>query len=228
MNKLPVERILECSDEENSLISQVLPQGLNADTDEIDSVFSLCEGLIPKDRIKSGRDTIRKFEQGVVARLMNQFIVGCLATDFKNRLMWSHYADSHKGFCVEYDFSQVNPDLTDNLPLPIIYSTQRPQIPWEAVFEHTPESMKKATNHIVEALLTKDEAWVYENEWRILIQGDSGKPLPMPPITCIYLGYNMNKVNRGKIIKLAKSKGIPVKQMKVDRGKFELHAEEIK
>jgi hypothetical protein len=27
-----------------------------------------------------------------------------LSKDYKNELLWAHYADSHKGFCIEYNF----------------------------------------------------------------------------------------------------------------------------
>ena len=30
--------------------------------------------------------------------------------------MWSHYADSHKGFCIEYDYSQVDEETLNKLP----------------------------------------------------------------------------------------------------------------
>ena len=42
-------------------------------------------------------------------------------------LMWAHYADSHKGFCVEYDIptpDEHNINLLQNL-LPVIYSDER-------------------------------------------------------------------------------------------------------
>ena len=37
--------------------------------------------------------------------------------------------------------------------------------------------------------------------------------------------YSIEKENRDKVIAIAKERNIPVKQMKVDRGAYDLHAE---
>ena len=75
--------------------------------------------------------------------------------------------------------------------------------------------------------MVKDIAWAYENEWRILIDAKQNPNIKMPKITCIYLGVNISQTNRNKILKLAKQLSIPVKQMKVDRGEYDLHAENL-
>lgn len=141
--------------------------------------------------------------------------------------MWSHYSDAHKGYCIEYDFSGTDSYTMEHLPLPIVYSTERVQIPWKAAMDNTPQNIEEANTQIMTGLLTKDNAWEYENEWRIMLPATADPILKMPPVTCIYLGANINKQNRGRILKIAKAKGVPVKQMTVDRGEYELHAEQI-
>ena len=49
----------------------------------------------------------------------------------------------------------------------------------------------------------------------------------MPPISCIYLGANIENDNKIKIMNIAKKFNIPVKQMTIDRGKYALHAKDI-
>lgn len=71
------------------------------------------------------------------------------------------------------------------------------------------------------------KAWDYENEWRILITSTEDTNLKMPPISCICLGVAIDKENRDKIIDIAKISNITVKQMKVDRGAYALHAEDL-
>ena len=63
-----------------------------------------------------------------------------------------------------------------------------------------------------------------DNAWRILIKASQEADVKMPPITCIYLGASISKCNRAKILKIANKLHIPVKQMKVDRGAYALHA----
>jgi hypothetical protein len=141
--------------------------------------------------------------------------------------MWSHYADSHKGFCVEYDFSTPSDDVLSILPLPVLYSTERPLIPWEPALEKNPENMEAACKRLLLGLITKDSEWSYENEWRIFINKDKSSDLKMPQISCVYLGASISDEDREKILKIARAKQIPVKQMKIDRGKYALHATTI-
>ena len=141
--------------------------------------------------------------------------------------MWSHYADSHKGFCVEYDFSTPSDDVLSILPLPVLYSTERPLIPWGPALEKTPENTEAACKRLLLGLITKDSEWSYENEWRIFINKDKSSDLKMPQISCVYLGASISDEDREKILKIARAKQIPVKQMKIDRGKYALHATTI-
>lgn len=39
-------------------------------------------------------------------------------------LMWGHYSDAHKGFCIEYDFSRGD-EIYIKYIFPIIYSNQK-------------------------------------------------------------------------------------------------------
>ena len=156
-------------------------------------------------------------------KMNSLFLIGCLATDPKNRLMWSHYADSHRGFCIEYDFNSLKDEV---LPFPIIYSENRPLVPWKAAIDHTQESMEAATADLTLGLLTKDKSWEYENEWRVLLPAANPPDLKVP-ITAIYLGAHITSENKAIILEIANNHKIPVKQMKTDRGAYELHAEDI-
>ena len=51
--------------------------------------------------------------------------------------------------------------------------------------------------------------------------------LKMPPISCIYLGASIEKKNRDEIINIAQKYNIAIKQMKMDRGTYDLHAQDI-
>ena len=137
--------------------------------------------------------------------------------------MWSHYADCHKGFCIEYDFSQAPDDL---LPLPVIYTNKRLQIPWRTAFQLNDETRAEANRVFMMALLTKDAVWEYEREWRLLVPSTMGQKQKMPPITCIYLGALCPPESKATIMEIAARKSIPVKQMVVDRGEYELHCRE--
>lgn len=225
IGQLTPEGMLQISDDNATFEDYARANGVMEDDDEIGLTMRMSEKISPELTL-AREDTERllnSMEQQMTERMSSTFLVGCLCTDFKNRLMWSHYADSHKGFCIEYDFSKKQ----DLLPFPIYYSKERPLVPWKAALDNSPENISEATAELMLGVLTKDSDWSYENEWRILIKASQEADVKMPPITCIYLGAGISECNRVKILKIANKLHIPVKQMKVDRGAYALHAELI-
>lgn len=221
--------VMKLSEGQSTFDDFAAANGITDDTDEIGKVFLLSRKLAPdkEKEAASVQKTLKNGDEQIEKRMKEQFRIGCLVTDYKNRLMWSHYADAHKGFCIEYDFSGTDSYTLEHLPLPIVYSTDRPQIFWKAAIEKTPENIDEAKKQLLIGLLKKDKAWEYENEWRIMLPASDDQFFKMPPITSIYLGACMNKHNRSLIINKARAKGIPVKQMSLDRGAFDLHANNI-
>lgn len=217
------------SDDNASFEDYARANGIMDDEDEIGLTIRLSQKLYPEHNgaVEDVQKLIDDMDCKLAEKMKNLFRVGCLCTSYKNRLMWSHYADSHKGFCVEYDFSGTDKELLSKLPLPVVYSENRPLIPWKAALENSEKNTEEAYAEIMMGLLTKDKAWEYENEWRILIQAIDDSELEMPPISCVYLGASIEKNNRDKILDIAKKHNIPVKQIKVDRGAYDLHAEDV-
>lgn len=225
IEQLTPEGILQVSDDNATFEDYARANGIMEDDDEIGLTMRLSEKISPE--LVSARADVEHLlvdmEQKITSKMCETFLVGCLCTDYKNRLMWSHYADSHKGFCIEYDFSQMQ----ELLPLPIFYSNERPLVPWKATLNNSPENVSEATAELMLGLLTKDDAWSYENEWRILSTVTKNADIKMPPITCIYLGAEISESNRAKILKIARKLQIAVKQMTVDRGAYALHAHDL-
>jgi len=81
-----------------------------------------------------------------------------------------------------------------------LHTSKRPLIPWKPVLDNTPENIREACNEMMLGLLTKDDAWEYENEWRILINASENSELAMPKISCVYLGASIEKENKVKIL----------------------------
>ena len=204
-------------------------KGICDDVDEISMTILLNEKISP-DLAPAREDVqqlIDNMEYQLTGKISSIFLVGCLCTDFKNRLMWSHYAESHTGFCVEYDFSEAMPSVLSNLPVPVFYSSERPLVPWKAALENSSENIAEACTELMLGLLTKDSAWEYENEWRILLHSMENPHLKMPKISCVYLGAAISEDHKRAVLDIALQKNIPVKQMTVDRGAYDLHAKNI-
>lgn len=78
-----------------------------------------------------------------------------------NFLMWAHYADGHRGFCIEYDTSGLKPDHFETVRY---VDTHSGQLPFGATFQDW-DSIKEALDEIS---LTKPRALAYEQEWRMV------------------------------------------------------------
>jgi|LGOV01.1.fsa_nt_gb hypothetical protein len=155
--------------------------------------------------------------------------ITCFSENVDSILMWSHYSNDHKGFSIEYDFSQLGiKDVRSRLLEPIIYS--------EEVFDATPyikgSKGNKNYNNLFStyASTTKSKAWEYEREWRyILPLGPSEKKqyLYAPKPKAVYLGSKVTNENKNYMIVLAKKYNFQVYQMKMERNKFSLSYELI-
>src|SRR5262249_3461497 len=120
----------------------------------------------------------RHFDPAMWERLKEEFIqtyrnkIGlcCLTEQCNNILMWSHYADNHKGYCVE--FEATDHTLVFGRAQRVSYSDVYPEIN----FYNTPGDEKVRLT-----FLTKFTDWQYEREWRIL-NHDEGPGLQHYPV----------------------------------------------
>lgn len=99
-----------------------------------------------------------------IEKARDAYRVASLSADPTNFLMWSHYADGHKGVVVEVNVPDDHADL-----IQVVYS------PFSSVFTdklQTKEDMRHLFNG-------KGEEWSYEQEYRIVTEG-SFFALPQP------------------------------------------------
>jgi hypothetical protein len=198
-------------------------RGLNLDVDQIDLVSALSKEKDPEGS-KKILDWFSLMDQKMAELFDGMLLVGSLCTDYINPLMWAHYADSHKGFCVEYDFSNVKED--DLLPLPVTYSKQIVKMPWKYCMLPDGTKSPEFSSRLIQAVLTKHDVWKYENEWRILLPANAESNHKMPRVSCVYLGAFCSEENEQIILEIAKDK-FSVKRMTVDRGQFAFHTKTI-
>ena len=208
--------------------------GIKEDADEIAILMkmSIQQGLEESDKVIKLNEDLSKISRELGESIDKEYRVGSLCTDYKNRLMWSHYADGHKGFCIEYDFGKDTKIYESALLLPVVYSKERVKFPWSVVYAENreePTVIREGAYAKLRSLLVKDEIWEYEHEWRLIVARKSGiENINMPAISCIYIGAMCNKEDREKLASIAVELKVPIKQMVVDRGDFLLHAEAYK
>lgn len=106
-------------------------------------------------------------------KINDMFAITCFSEKPDSILMWSHYANKHTGFCVEYDLAKCTSLSAKMLLFPVIYTEERATIPMSLINFEDPTHLKiadldKFAPDFVISLLTKSKIWDYENEWRII------------------------------------------------------------
>jgi hypothetical protein len=92
-----------------------------------------------------------------LANMISKCGIFCLSEDPASILMWSHYADCHRGICFGFDGDDSNDFFGPALP--VKYPKEHPIV---NLINDTPsESLNKV-------IFSKYEGWTYEKEWRIV------------------------------------------------------------
>lgn len=109
-----------------------------------------------------------------------------MSESYDNELMWAHYANSNKGFCIEYDFNKA-PQLKTEIwrklisIYKVIYKDEQEEFSFMRILDYImkgqtdKEEYKSISYDMMQKLLTKKAFWNYEKEWRILLYNIENK-----------------------------------------------------
>ena len=153
----------------------------------------------PRPSSDKCRTMIPELDQGVRddAEQIGMF---CLATKPDDILLWSHYADSHRGLCIGFRIAGDSILLDAQ---PVEYSSDYPVIDY---FRMTREQRVRAM------LLRKALHWESEQEWRALRTGPppglSNYPAGM--LASVILGCQISVADREAVVQAAEAVPVPV------------------
>ena len=168
----------------------------------------------------SSDDYWKKFHPTLKARMNEIFGIYSLTSNNNNLLMWSHYADSHRGYCIGFDKFELA-DSTRGMIGKVTYSSSFPKI---QMFDENYASFSRI-------LMTKSKHWEYEDEYRITKSDASRKVFKFKDtaIKEIIFGCKIDQRHRKKIISIAKAKSSPIKLFDcvIDDWEFKLNLIEI-
>lgn len=132
-----------------------------------------------------------------------------------NTLMWAHYSNYHKGFCVEYN---IPSDVT-------CVDVRTKRVVAMRPINYVDYMPYKQELSFEEAFLTKSKRWEYEHEARMIYfkQGDnSANPIVSlgtdyeKSIRAVYIGMRCHKEHEAEILDIMRAHpSIPVYRMKV-------------
>lgn len=145
------------------------------------------------DRQTKLRESLEK-ESGVL----------CLSENCTNILMWSHYANHHRGFCVGIDAGQLMSEYKSRKPANILLDCIKVKYEWptlEAICIDDTEWAKQQFRY-------KFIDWAYEQEYRIvmnelkraeLCEADRNVPIDAKAIKEVIFGCQISEIDSTEI-----------------------------
>lgn len=131
-----------------------------------------------------------------------------------NPLMWAHYSNNHKGFCIKY-----------KLPGGVVRNHYKESLTWSRIgnVNYLPEmKLSSKNNTLWDALFAKHDVWKYEKEVRLIHYDpecdDNFKSISISEncIEDIYLGLKCSDENKETMKQILRNRNIKLFQMKVD------------
>ncbi|MDN2713700.1 DUF2971 domain-containing protein [Janthinobacterium sp. SUN120] len=153
-------------------------------------------------------------------RRSSAFGVACFAQDWDVPLMWSHYASSHKAFCVEYAVNPLNfANAKENLTMAQYNVRYATDVPAACLSEllFTPHQV------LANIIAVKHADWSYEKEWRLVHFTDKAKFVPMPKhmqISALIVGLRFDMTGIEAVISKAARLKVPVYKMTRDHSQM--------
>ena len=120
--------------------------------DELNDPFELLAHHLPTRDHRRVASILRQHfasQRGVI----------CFSDSWKNPVMWAHYGRKHYGVCLGFDVS-------DKLVSPISYEPERLTFD----IDLTDPRAGLSAETVKKMLLTKFDAWRYENEYRVMAE----------------------------------------------------------
>jgi hypothetical protein len=145
-------------------------------------------------QVASSQDQMQAFND----RIAERFGVCCFSASPTVAKMWAHYADSHRGICVEIDTLAL-PTGNRGKIFKVRYSAVRPVVSVGYSFERSRE-----------IVTTKSEDWAEEQEWRALLQPNFACSIPQEAISAIIFGARIDPEDEVAVGRMLGSRTVPV------------------
>ncbi len=191
---------------------------------ESSDIFKTSSEMFGVD-LKNTIEPIEGLMDYSIYTLLNPLKIACFSEVNDSILMWSHYTDNHKGFCVEYDFNKINDINIINDLYPVFYKKSLFDIADIFFKSYTKKEIDKL--EFLSPILTKNKEWAYEKEWRYISSEDKYILNIQKQPQNIYLGSRINDKNKNAIISLFKDSDTHIFQMTPDKSQFKLNSIQI-
>lgn len=148
--------------------------------------------------------------------VMDRMGILCMSERNDNILMWGHYAEEHKGVCLEF-----SPNFEDPLFKQIYPVHYENELPVLNIFD------LDYSESILRSILTKWKEWSYEEEWRIWLENGGPGIYEINPdrLTGLIFGCKAEKKFISKVEAINAKRKTPVTLYKASRSKTKFSLE---
>ena len=139
-----------------------------------------------------------------LAKILSEVGICSFSRTRKNQLMWSHYSDEHKGFCIGFSQSKLKQTSENFGSIDVTYQAD---LPYKIIIERIkyfenlyPQryKVKSIASDLLDSVIgTKYTNWKYEKETR-LIRPKYGA-LKFSPKAVVSIAFGLRMTNRDKL-----------------------------
>lgn len=159
-------------------------------------------------------------------KLTEKVGVFSLSKNYNHHLLWAHYADSHRGFCVEYDLAVIKKQqysFANHYEVEIAYSSSPGSIGLEQMLGLI-DKKNKGLAFIQEMIGTKPLIWDYEEEIRLITDDFGKQAYDYRAVKAIYFGLRMSEEHKLSLMHALQGRGIRYYQMVKEPNSYDLQA----
>lgn len=207
--------------------------------DNIDDIIDFLDTRLTQSSTEIKKTILERNEfltnqhKNIREKIITNTSICSFAEEYNNALMWSHYADSHQGFCIEYKTEQMKKFLYKVKYRRRIYDITKELI---GILNGKIMNFKRKKPHQIAT--QKDIIWRYEKEWRLInpidyeklltkeLKKENGYTFKLKP-NAIYLGTNISDDYKEQLLEIAKTQGLIAKKMFIIDDYYKLGAETL-
>jgi len=169
---------------------------------DLDYIFS---------KVKIFDENDKKIAKTLINKSLNNTGICSFSRTRKNQLMWSHYADEHRGFCIGFDSYGLATQEIGALSQPVDYSIN---LPYEDIIESLQSNgsvnKEQAMSDLFSCCLlpiigTKYSNWKYEKEIRLVKTKYGASSFKPSAVRSIAFGLRMEERDRNTLKQLLSS-----------------------
>lgn len=193
---------------------------LRKDVGEFAEEAGIAEGYLDSDGTPNERfrDMLQRIGHDVFNLDLQRRGVACFSERCDDLLLWSHYGNGHRGFCLEFS---TDCDLFTKTHR-VRYSDQMPRGNIADALINADEAFWLGM------ILTKAPCWSYEKEWRVIhVEPDHAYCYDWKALAGLYFGSKMEETHKSIIGMILRGSPTKFFQMSHVPDAFRLEAEAV-